>query len=270
MIQSLDTAPLSMRNLLQRVAISFALVLSVVFWSFQQPAYAQTTSPPQPAAYLAAVEDAKVAEPSEIYRGLTAINASNKNLVWKDDPSTVSKKRLAVVTWIAYKDYSRYLPGQMVTFDPNRYTWVTVLPDLKNFCRANPKPANLTLRLEQLMGLPANAGKTHFVQFWVDPNDLFRPSPDPEISDSESSLGYPTLPTPEQKKWLDKNHKQWIENLKASSYGQTGKMGYPWTRLGYTYDWGNPATEVGLSEFVLTGGSTVQVDKIEDTAVYCK
>ena len=28
-------------------------------------------------------------------------------------------------------------------------------------------------------------------------------------------------------------------------------MLYPWTRLGYTYDWGNPRNLVGLSEFVL-------------------
>jgi hypothetical protein len=27
--------------------------------------------------------------------------------------------------------------------------------------------------------------------------------------------------------------------------------GYPWTRLGYSYDWGNPKNPVGLSEFVL-------------------
>jgi hypothetical protein len=267
MIQLLHPMTLSIRTVLRRAIVCLGLVLTVVFWSMHQPAYAQTTT--QPTAYLNAVEDAKVAEPSEIYRGLTAINASNKNLVWKADANTVSKKRLAVVTWVAAKDYQYYPVGQVIT--STRDTWVTVVPDLKNFCQANAKSAsNLTSRLEQLMGIPANNGKAGFVQFWVDPNDLFRPSPDPEISDSESSLDYPTLPTPEQKKWLDKNHKQWIENLKATSYGQTGKMGYPWTRLGYTYDWGNSKTEVGLSEFVLATGSSIQVDKIEDTAVYCK
>ncbi len=45
--------------------------------------------------------------------------------------------------------------------------------------------------------------------------------------------------------------------------------GYPWTRLGYTYDWGNPGSEVGLSEFVIQGGATVQVAQVYSTQAYC-
>ena len=48
----------------------------------------------------------------------------------------------------------------------------------------------------------------------------------------------------------------------------TGDHPYPWTGLGYTYDWGNPDSEIGLSEFVILGGSTVGVDAVIPTEEY--
>ena len=35
---------------------------------------------------------------------------------------------------------------------------------------------------------------------------------------------------------------------------------YPWTRLGYTYDWAENGEEHGLSEFLLTDGAEVTVE----------
>ena len=45
--------------------------------------------------------------------------------------------------------------------------------------------------------------------------------------------------------------------------------GYPWSRLGYTYDWGNPESEVGLSEFVVAAKSKVVIEKVYSNAEYC-
>ncbi|MBU6351343.1 MAG: hypothetical protein KGS73_14490 [Chloroflexi bacterium] len=44
---------------------------------------------------------------------------------------------------------------------------------------------------------------------------------------------------------------------------------YPWTRLGYTYDWSNSASEVGLSEFVVAAGSTVAVEPVVENELDC-
>ena len=44
----------------------------------------------------------------------------------------------------------------------------------------------------------------------------------------------------------------------------------PWTRLGYTYDWGNQASEVGLSEFVVWAKTTVKVESVTQNADYCQ
>jgi len=64
-------------------------------------------------------------------------------------------------------------------------------------------------------------------------------------------------------------HRDWF-NLQMSlqAYDDPSK-GYPWTRLGYTYDWGNPESEVGLSEFVIAAGSTVTIDQVIANEAYC-
>jgi len=56
--------------------------------------------------------------------------------------------------------------------------------------------------------------------------------------------------------------------LSIDDYDNPAK-GYPWTRLGYTYDWGNPDSEVGLSEFVITAGATIKIENVYETAAYC-
>jgi hypothetical protein len=48
------------------------------------------------------------------------------------------------------------------------------------------------------------------------------------------------------------------------------KQVYPWTQLGYTYDWGNPESEVGLSEFVIRKGSTVVIKSVSNLDEYCR
>jgi hypothetical protein len=115
-----------------------------------------------------------------------------------------------------------------------------------------------------LLGVPPNNGKTTFVEFWASPEDLFRPSPDPEITDQEAGLDFPQSA---EYVTVDSNYIQWFNNLRNSSYGANG---YPWTRLGYTYDWGNPFTRVGASEFVIRSGATVGVYLTATTEEYCR
>jgi len=87
---------------------------------------------------------------------------------------------------------------------------------------------------------------------------MFRPSPDLEIDDTVASLDFP-VGTPQE-------HIDWFDNLKATSYGDDG---YPWTRLGYTYDWYPDMTDIGLSEFVIRKGTTVMVESVSAQDAYC-
>jgi hypothetical protein len=139
-------------------------------------------------AYLIAVADAENAEPNEISRDLISIVETNKDLVWRDK----NRKELLVVTWTSWDGYDKLVGKTMVV---SRKIWVTTVPELKNFSKDNRlykgTPTAMSLRLEQLMGLPPNNGKDRFVEIWVSPEDLFRPSPDPEITDREAELDFP-------------------------------------------------------------------------------
>lgn len=202
------------------------------------------------ARYAAAVADAAVADPDEIYDQLIAVNEANSALDFDD------QGRVLVVTWTSWDGYDGAVDTDTtVGVD----VWVTTTPEVQTFCGGLDLDAEaLTLRLEQRLGLPAGTGKDRFVQLRVHPDDLFRPSPDPEVTDSVASLEFPTE--------VSQDHKDWIDGLMASSYGEDG---YPWTRLGYTYDWAPGASEIGASEFVIRSGSTVGVDSVQSLAEYC-
>ncbi len=204
--------------------------------------------------YQAAVLDASVAEPIEISRNLTPINNYNQDL------NRDEKGRVLVLTWTSWSGYDT-LVGQETTTGVD--VWVTVVPHLRDFYhRLSYSRDKKVLRLEQLLGLPPHSGKDRFVEIWVHPDNLFRPSPDPGISDSEAELAFPTLLGQEV---VSPEYKVWFENLKASSYGEKG---YPWTRLGYTYDWGSTRTEIGLSEFIIKKGSKVIIHSVTRNEEY--
>jgi hypothetical protein len=211
-----------------------------------------TTDAEIEALYQAAIVDAKTAEPSEIVTTLVAINPENAGLI--RDPSG----RVLMTTWDSYTGYDA-LVGQETTLGVD--VWVTPGRDLQDFCRKSGLQGEaLALRLEQIIGLPPKNGYDRMVELWVPVDGMFRPSPDPEITDSTAQLDFPPN-TPQA-------HVNWINNLTASTYGPDG---YPWTRLGYTYDWSpEAATEVGLSEFVITKGTAVVVESVTPHDEYCQ
>jgi hypothetical protein len=167
-----------------------------------------------------------------------------------------------IVTWTDYPGYGDHIDRSV---EIPIYAWVTAAPELQNFCKASTLGHHaLILRLEQLLGLPPNSGRKRFVELWVNHEDLFRPSPDPEITDHEAELEFPA--SSRFIKVADE-HIRWFNDWKSKAY--TGQ-GYPWTRLGYTYDWGNPDSEVGLSEFVIRKGAIVVIQSVSDLNKYCR
>ncbi|AUX36745.1 MULTISPECIES: hypothetical protein [Sorangium] len=201
--------------------------------------------------YHAAVADAEVAEESERVDTLTAIDDENANLV-RD-----AEDRVLMLTWTSYAGYDE-LVGEETELGVE--VWSTAAPELQAFCRASGlEGAALSLRLEQLLGLPPDSGKDRVVALWVPAESMFRPTPDLEIDDTTADLDFPEG-TPQE-------HEDWFNALKATSYGEDG---YPWTRLGYTYDWSPEGQEVGLSEFVIRKGTTVVVESVTPQDEYCR
>ena len=217
-----------------------------------------------PSAYLKAVQDAANPEPDEVYHDLLPISLSNTKLVRK---TFDGEDYVLMVTWVGNTRYYKNT-DQDGFYNTQRFDiWVTVAPELQQRC-ADPDfgSRDLELRLKQLLGMPPETNKKAFVEFWVRPQDLFRPCPDPEINDNSCDLNLPT--------GVSSAHRTWFNDYRARSYCSSQKcpdlIPYPWTQLGYTYDWGNPESEVGLSEFVIKKKSKVIINDIVPTLKYCQ
>jgi len=247
--------------------------------------------------YSSAVADARSVSAAKISRYLTPITNGNPALIWENG---VVGSRLLVVTWLgdAGQYYKCSEPGgckgntsciEGGECPAYKYdSWVTVAPELKNFFGVTqPEP----LRIAQLLGLPPEYAvkgdpkeAKYMLELWVSPHDLFRPCPDTEISDTVCETGFPTdvfrmldlsnkvRATEGSDYGVFKTYSSWFNNRTRNIY-TSGASPYPWSRLGYTYDWGS-SNHVGLSEFVLHGrkvdgtGIAVGVRSVRSTAEY--
>ena len=247
--------------------------------------------------YLAAVTDAaQEVTPDWISKNLTAITVDNPNLIWEND---VVGSRVLVASY-ASDDGGKTKPCKDCQY--YRTKWVTVVPELYNVFKNRPFS---TTRLEQLLGLPPCYGNSKIIEFFVSPADLLRPSPDPEINDQEATLDFPwrnnwamqakSYDSEDPDNLFDDfsqnclcpfdpfdpchretaNYEEWFINRSAAVYGTDPPncgAPYPWTRLGYTYDWGNDHHHEGLSEFVLLGGLnrgvTLTIHSVTDEKEY--
>ena len=143
--------------------------------------------------------------------------------------------------------------------------WVTPIPQLEEFCAAIPKD-QLVLRLQQYLGLPPIPGQPfeswRFLDFTLDqPEALFRPCTDPDPTTSgPCTESFPA--------GASLAHRSWIADQALSSWQLPD--GYPWTRLGYTYNW-NPDSEsvIGGSEYVVPEGAPVTVRGLDPLTRYC-
>ncbi len=202
--------------------------------------------------YSNAVIDASNALPSEICRTLTVISTNNPRLEWRTNAvtSNMEVRVCAFMSMASATNTSYYQVGytsslQYVTL------FVTAVPELRDFCRAFTG-TNLPLRMKKLLCLPAAGAYEAVVEFWVEPQWMSRPSPDPEITDSECELDFRTNSLFSA---TSTNHINWCM-AKMADYSFTTNVwaAYPWTRLGYTYDWAKQGpNRIGLSEFIIPG-----------------
>lgn len=210
--------------------------------------------------YLHAIKSAMYPETKKIDNKLIPINKQNKNLIWK---TIDGEDYILVVTWkqnVSY--YQKYIDSTY--YNTGNYPiWVTTAPELAQRMKRE-KAIDVNRRLVQLLGLPPNATYSYFVEFWVRPADLFRPCPDKEITDKRCEICFPSN--------TDTAHINWINDSRIERYYQCDLyQQYPWTELGYTYDW-NPKNKshIGLSEFVISTNSNIKVNAIYTTTDYLK
>jgi hypothetical protein len=188
---------------------------------------------------------------------LLSITLDSSNLKWKD---FAGEMRLLTVMWKSTPDTKYYKNDCATGFynSGDRYNFVTVVPELKNACRETRfgVKEGVNYRLEQLLGIESKSEKTYFVEVWVRPQDLIRPCRDTDVTDRSCGivLGDTTVAAYRSfVKWLNENNK-----------------GYPFTQLGYTYDWNKQnRSHRGLSEFLIKRNSNIIVKDFIETSEYC-
>lgn len=162
---------------------------------------------------------------------------------------------------------------------------------------------NWSQRLNQLLGMPATRYSTHVSGFWVKPQavirpaysfDVFNPIPtdsfnatrdlyqalrahhaqhnaQQEAKRNQASVQGAALDAELEQDWdavlrwaqaHGAQYRRWFDHQALIAYGR--QDGYPWTRIGYTYDWGNAQpddsrSKYGVSEFMLPLGTWTEV-----------
>ena len=162
--------------------------------------------------------------------------------------------------------------GQTVAL--GRDTWITVEPELQQLCRGTA-PDQLMDKLHKLLGLrpavPTDADGKLVLMTIAAPQrtgpagiGVFRPcaDPDPKAASCGNTIGGPDA------------YVRWFAQTLISSYKLGPKIedtGYPWTRLGYTYDWDPSASSRrGAQEYVAPKGTKVLIRKIVSPQEYCR
>ena len=170
-----------------------------------------------------------------------------------------------------------YVPGRVtLTWD----AWVVADEEFAAACRG--LHGNLDTRISQLLGLPAprvplpdDAVERQFVTFSAVPiASVFRPCTDPRVDTDRCSTALPaSLPgnaPPEFYRWFTN---QAMSSWQIPAAGQA-PAGYPWSRLGYTYNWDPAAkTRYGVSEYVIPGSlrpADVTVTSVKTAKDYCR
>jgi uncharacterized repeat protein (TIGR02543 family) len=284
------------------------VLFAVLFISFSGQGYlfawTCTGTTEQCQAYLIANNDAsQPLTAAKIYDFMTPVVDENPNLIWKDDVvgSKVLVAAFKPLTSQGIVPFSDCQPGVPFPKDcsVSGSVWVTMVPEAYNFFKRTPFSI---LRFEQLLGLPPNSGNQFVVEYWADPKDLFRPASDPQIVYQEGAIQFPWVTNhmlsvntgDSYKVWDDYcnyptdpscacptgsqyvNYQCWFNNRKANVYRyDLSTAPYPWTGYGYTYDWGDSTTHVGLSEFVLNKAPIynpfiVTIVSVSDAADYFK
>ncbi len=191
-----------------------------------------------------AVRDAAFADEDEILP-LVSLAPDDEMTTWD------SEGRVLLCTWHNYPE--SYPEGETITVEWGP-VWTFTDKEMASCGDELKKSGDPEMRLKQLVAFAPDSEHSTVTGFWVKPEDVKRPAyqSDPAVSTMTNAFG----------ENVDEEFKEWFdENILWSYYYGD----YPWTRLGYTYDWADNETEYGLTEFIVENGAKVKVEFTETT-----
>ena len=150
------------------------------------------------------------------------------------------------------------------TIDPTRYIWISLPDELRTFCKDR---SDKLLALEMALGLPPDPKAEKVFLFKISPSDLFRPcASSPATTTTSCSLDLPSAAS------ADSRSEHFVLNQMMTSY-RVGfpSPGYPFTGMGWSYDWDpDSTTHQGVSEYVTKPGSGISDVTSMTPAEFCE
>lgn len=224
--------------------------------------------------YGAAIADAAVSRPGEVVTDLVVADPSDPRTQWM----TIDGEPYMLVANLRHRPLATVDPGERFTV--TSYVFVMVPEEVRQECErskcARMDTSELDLRLKQLIGLPPDADYGYLTRVWVRPVDLMRPCTqvDPMIPICPQLVANTMQAGVDRSGFLfDQAMYSWrvprrgaasiscAQDFRNETAGNC--YGYPWTRLGYTYDWRPGAKDDrGVTEFVIVPGARVVLESV--------
>ena len=220
--------------------------------------------------------------------------------VWEQFPDKDGKMKwwIKVVTWISSKYVDSYDKKGINTLGYDKIqSYVTVAGELKEYFMNNPlknsdSDKDVHEKIGKLLGLPEDNSNRFFVEMWVKPEDIYRPTRLGIVSDGyDHNLFWNINFNPDSNNFKDilsykNDFKDKLFGLKNGSRAlyfydinsehlDENSYECPFTGLGYTFDWNNynpndihSINHIGLSEFILKGGFEFRTASITSSKEY--
>ena len=205
--------------------------------------------------YLKAIDDALTADTSEVCDTLWSLGPENQRL---------DLRKMGNDLYVRVGCFTRFPDSFKDSVIVNSWGefWVFIPQQFDTRMKqVLAKDSDTLLRVRQMLGLPPDNKNTHVAQMWINLNDLFRPAGSPSISAATAS--------PYLSKDASEEYRTWFITNIYNTYFSEGTH-FPWTRLGYTYDWAPGACEVGLSEFCVRKNSRILTIGVVKATQYFK
>lgn len=188
--------------------------------------------------YRASVIDSITVEDDEIFPLVTLTPGS--------DMATFRDGKVLLMTYNRRPE--RYVAGTTLTLTGE--VWTITEKELYSWYYKNRNGVtDWSMRFKQLVGVPPDGVYTHMTAMWVSLSDIRRPAYLTDITDPHMQAALPET--------ADADYVSWFHGNIIWSYFDSA---YPWTRLGYTYDWAADSGEYGLTEFWVAPGAVVTVE----------
>ncbi len=148
--------------------------------------------------------------------------------------------------------------------------WVTGVPEVQNICRGFT--GDVVMQVRQLLGLPPDAYVPRVLVLRAKASDIFRPAVDPNVFTTAPCSQLTNAPAPSDcgnvfPSDTTPSHFAWIATQALELHEIP--HGYPWTHLGYTYNWKPGADRYGASEYVIRAGAPVVIVENVTPEAYC-